>query len=152
MALSLRPGAETKFYVSAGVPATINAAGYAALTWTEVKGLDASVGISTRRESGSFDALSGGRQKYRTILDSPDETTNFADLPADPGQILIAAAFNATVGSAAETLSMRSEASDGKGQYARGSVAAWRRMPVGAQDIYRREFAPLIDPSSYVEY
>lgn len=152
MPLAVRPVADSKFYVSTGVPASFNAASYAALTWTEVTGLDQAVSIGLMRESGNFDALSGGRQKYRTILDSGDVSLAIADLPADAGQTILQTAFNAAPGTAAEKLSLRSQDSTGLGTYGRGSVVEWRREGGGSGDIWMRQMNLLVDPDSVVEY
>lgn len=152
MATTLRSTAGTKVYVSTGVPATINAAGYAALTWTEVQGFSTIGEIGDSMDVGQFDALVEGRMKYRSIADPGQIDASMSDMPTDPGQIIMKAAFAAARGSAAETLSVRIEDGTGKGVYARCLVASWRRVYGGAADVQMRSASLPIVAGSVVEY
>lgn len=152
MPITLRPTAGTTVYASAGVPATYDAAGYAAKTWTEVKGFSNVGEVGDEMEMGTFDSLKDGRLKFRTIADPGDLDASMADLPADPGQIILKTAFSAARGSAAETISLRVEDASGKGTNMTVKVRGWRRVYGGATDVQLRNAPMPIDAGSVVEY
>ena len=152
MVIALRPSAGTKVYVSAAQPATIDDTGYAALTWTEVKGFDQIGEIGDADKVGNFDSITEGRIKYRSINDPGEMSPNMADLPADPGQVIMLAAKNAAKGSAAETISFKVEDESGLGTYALILVAKWSRMYGGATDVQMRAATLPIIAGSIVEY
>lgn len=152
MPTTLRSTAGTRVYVSAGVPATINAAGYAALTWTEVQGFSSIGEIGDSMEVGNFDALVEGRMKYRSIADPGQLDASMSDMPTDPGQILLKAAFAAARGSAAETISVRIEDATTKGTYARALVSSWRRVYGGATDVQMRNATMPLVAGTIVDY
>ncbi len=152
MPITLRPTAGTRVYASAGTPATINAAGYAALTWTEVQGFSNVGEIGDSMEVGNYDSLVDGRIKFRSISDPGELAASMADLPADAGQIILKTAFAAARGAAGETISLRIEDATGKGTYARGMVASWRRVYGGAADVQIRSATMPIVAGTIVEY
>lgn len=152
MPTTLRPTAGTRVYASNGVPATINAVGYAALIWTEVSGFSEIGEIGDMMEVGTFDSLVDGRMKYRSISDPGQLDISMSDMPTDPGQILLKNAFAAARGAAGETISLRIEDASGKGTYARVMVAGWRKVFGGAVGVQLRN-APLpIIAGTIVEY
>lgn len=152
MAIQLTPSAGAKLYVSAAAPATNDAAGYSALTWTQVKGLDQLGEFGRAYEVGTFDSLDEGRIKYRSILDEGEIDATPADLPDDPGQVIVAAAANAARGSAGEVISFRAEAESGAGVYGQCMVSTWKRQFGGATGIVlRRMIAPIVAGTT-VEY
>ena len=153
MALNLRPTAGSKVYAVAAAPATFDATGYAALTWdTEVGGFDQVPEMGNAYESGTFDAVASGRHKYRAILDPGDEDVSFADIPDDPGQIVLKAAFDAPRGGAGETISIKIEDEAGYGTYARVKVSRWRRAYGGAVDLIMRNSQFMVEPGTVVEF
>lgn len=152
MPTTLRPTAGTKVYASTGTPATINTAGYAALTWTEVQGFSSIGEIGNSREVGTFDSLVDGRMKYRTLQDPGEIDAAMADMPADAGQTILRNAYDAALGGAAETISVRVEDSTGKGTYARAIVSSWRRAYGGATDVQMRMANLPLIAGTLVEY
>lgn len=152
MPVNLRPTAGVRFYVSADAPATFDAAGYAALTWTEVAGFDNLGEVGDEYEVGTFDSLTDGRLKYRAINDAGQYEGTPVDDPADPGQIVIKAAFDAGKGTPAEKLSTRAEDEAGIGTYAQTIVSGWKRVYGGASDLQRRRMMMPITPGTTVEY
>src|SRR6476661_3645798 len=128
MPTTLRPSAGTVVSVSAAAPATTDAAGYAALTWTAVGGFSEIGEVGDNIEVGNFDALVEGRIKYRSIADPGQLEASMADMPADAGQIILKAAFAAARGAAGETISLKVQDSSGKGTYMRVIVASWVRV------------------------
>lgn len=151
MAITLNPTAGTKVYVSAGAPATFTTAGYTALTWTEVKGFSNVGEIGNSREVQNFDSLTDGRIKYLGIADPGQIDASMADLPADPGQMIMKTASDAP-GTAANVLSLRIEGPNAKGTYAQVLVGGWRRAFGGANDVQMRMSALPIVAGTVVEY
>lgn len=152
MPVTPRSTAGTQVYVSAAAPATTDAAGYGALTWTEIEGFDNIGAIGTVDEVGNFDSIKDGRIKYRSISDPGQFEGSPLDLPADAGQIILAAAKAAANGSAAETISLQIEDEAGYGTYARIMVSTWQRNYGGATDVITRVFVAPIVAGSIVEY
>jgi hypothetical protein len=152
MVIALRPTAGTKVYVSAAKPATIDSTAYAALTWVEVKGFDNAGEIGDELEVGNFDSITEGRIKYRSIADPGEMAPNMADLPADPGQVIMKAAFDADRGSAGEIISFKVEDESGLGTYAQIMVSKWRRVYGGATDVQLRSATVPIMSQTVVEY
>ncbi|HEX8469972.1 MAG TPA: hypothetical protein VF633_02565 [Brevundimonas sp.] len=152
MPVQLNPSAGAKLYVSATAPATPNEAGFAALTWVQVKGLDQLGEFGKSYEVGTFDSLDEGRLKYRSILDEGDIDASPADLPADPGQIIVKAAADAPRGGVGEVISFRAEAENGAGVYGRCIVATWKRQFGGATGIVLRRMVAPIVAGSTVEF
>ena len=152
MPITLRPSAGTTVFVSAASPATYDAAGYAALTWTEVKGFATIGDIGNAREVGNFDSLTEGRLKYRNINDPGQIDATMADIPTDAGQILLKAAFDAASGTATETISVRITAPDTKGTYCECLVASWVRAWGGAADLQMRNATMPIIAGTIVEF
>lgn len=152
MPIQLRPTAGTKVYVSAAAPATIDAAGYGALTWTEVAGFDQIGEIGEMDEVGNFDSITEGRIKYRSISDPGEIEGSPADLPSDPGQVILKGAKAAAKGSAAEVISFRVEDEAGFGTYARVMVSKWTRTYGGATDVQIRNATMPVIAGTIVEY
>lgn len=151
MPITLRPSAGTVVSVSAASPATYDAAGYAALTWTEVKGFATLGEVGNAREVQNFDSLTEGRIKYRGIVDPGEIDATMADLPADPGQVLLKAAYDAASGTAAETISVKMADTAGKITYAECLVASWRRTYGGANDVQMRNATMPIIAGTIIE-
>ncbi len=152
MVIALRPSAGTKVYVCEDAPATIDPTGFAALIWTEAKGFDQVGEIGDSDEVGNFDSLTEGRIKYRSISDPGQMDAAPADLPADPGQIILKAAKDAAKGSAAEVISFKVEDEAGYGTYARIMVSKWSRQYGGATDVQLRNAIMPIVAGTIVEY
>jgi hypothetical protein len=82
----------TTVAISAGLPTTFDAAGYAAKTYTTVGMVD-SIGLpSSSYDNEQFDPLDGsGRIKILTWKDSGELTISCADVPAEDGQAILIA-------------------------------------------------------------
>lgn len=152
MPIQLSPTSGAKVYASAAAPASIDEAGYTALTWTQVKGFSTVGEIGDQMEVGNFDSLDEGRLKYRSISDPGQLDASMADLPADAGQVILKAAFDAGRGSAGEIVSLHVEDASGKGTYMRVMVAGWRRVYGGATDIQMRNAVLPIVVGTVVEH
>lgn len=57
--------AGTKYAISAGLPATDDAAGYAALTYTTVKGVESIPAFGPQVAVNSFQPLDGPQEKHK---------------------------------------------------------------------------------------
>lgn len=151
MAVTLTPTAGVLVQVAADDPATIDAAGYEALTWVNVGGFDNIGEIGDGYEMQNFDSITDGRIKYRGILDAGEIPANMADDPTDPGQVILKAAFDAPKGSTGEVISLR--VIDGNNNYTacQIKVNTWRRNYGGANDIIRRAATMPVEPGSVIE-
>lgn len=152
MAVNLRSTAGVVVSASAAAPATFDAAGYAALTWTPVNGFDNIGQIGEVDEVGNFDSITDGRIKYRAISDPGEMSMNIADDPDDAGQVILAAGKAAGKGSAGEKISLRIEDGAGVGTYAQVLVSSWARDYGGASDVQRRVAVLPIIAGTIVEY
>jgi hypothetical protein len=151
MALTPRPVSGSKFYVSTATPATIDAAGYAALTKTEVPGLGTIPGFGDSYNEGTFDSVSDGQYKYRGLRVGPSFQTTILDAPADPGQVILKAAFDAAPGTAAEKLSFWRLDASGIGQAAQGFILDFSPADGGAGDLQMRDVSISIIVNTTVE-
>lgn len=153
MPVNLQPTAGSTVSVSAALPATFDVVGYAALTWTDAAGFDNLGQLGDMYEVGTFDDIVDGRQKYRAINDAGSVDGNKADDPADPGQIIMQAAFDAAKGSTAERFAYRIQSEDGsKGTYATLLVAGWQRVFGGASDVWMRALIMPAIPGTVKEF
>lgn len=141
MPITPRPTSGLKFYVSTGVPATFTAAGYNALTWTEVPGMESVPGFGDSYNIGTFDTVSDGQFQYRGLKVAKQITTTIVDSPADAGQIIMRNAFQAAGGSAAETVSFKRQDGSLVGQAARGFVSDFTPADAGAGELQMRTVA-----------
>lgn len=139
MAVTLTPVSGVLVEVSAAAPATFDETGYNALTFTAVGGFDQVPDIGDGYEEQVFDSVTDGRIPYRGILDPGGGEFGMADDPADAGQIILKAAFDAAKGSVGERISMRIRDETGNYTAAQVMVSNWRRSYGGAQDIIRRQ-------------
>lgn len=81
--------AGSKLAISAGTPASENAAGYAALTYTNIKGI-ANIGtIGESFEVVRFQPLDGPVEKYKGSVDSGSLSPQYAIDKTDAGQTLL---------------------------------------------------------------
>ncbi len=81
--------AGTGYYVSASLPATDDAAGYAALPWTEVGGAEKIGTIGATTEKVTFKPLKGPIQKHKGSTDYGSINPSMAWDETDPGQTIM---------------------------------------------------------------
>ena len=151
MALAIRPASGTIVSVSAGLPATIDAAGYEALTFTVLKGADNVGEVGTSVGTGTFTPLADAQQFYRTVRTAAAFDMAPADLPLDAGQAIVKTAADATPGAAAEQIAMKVADAAGYVTYCTTLVLKAARMYGGAEDLQMRNMSFQPDPSSFVE-
>lgn len=78
--------------ISAGAPATQDAAGFVALTFTEVGGIDKIGAIGAIFAKVEFQPLKGAKQKHKGSVDYGSLSPSLAIDEADAGQTLLRAA------------------------------------------------------------
>jgi hypothetical protein len=81
--------AGTALAITAGVPATLDAAGYAALTYTEVGGIDKIGAIGATTAKVEFQPLNGAKEKHKGSTDYGSLAPTMAYDKADAGQTLL---------------------------------------------------------------
>lgn len=106
-------------HISAGVPATEDATGCAALTWTKVGSIE---DVGDRAQAWGKDTVSnletGQTQEIKTFRDPVSFAVNIAENDSDAGQTLLKTAFEASTTSYRFKLTHAS----GKIQYLQGQV------------------------------
>jgi len=78
--------------ISAGAPATYDAAGFAALTWTVIGGIDKIGTVGAEVEEVTFQPLSGDKDKLKGPADHGALLPSMAVDESDAGQTLVRAA------------------------------------------------------------
>jgi hypothetical protein len=81
--------AGTALAISAGVPATQDSAGYAALTYTEIGGVEKIGTIGAAFNKVDFQPLKGPKQKHKGSVDYGSLQPSMAHDDADAGQTLV---------------------------------------------------------------
>ena len=148
---NIRPAAGTTFSVSATLPATYDSSGYSALTFVTVEGVESIPEIGSMRNTSSFSDLgSGSLIKRRGTEDPGDFSFDIADDPSDAGQILLKAAYDATLGSAAERIAVEI-ADSAKTTYLEVMVIKWKREWAGNDEIVTRKADFIVMSQTVVE-
>lgn len=81
--------AGTALAISAGIPATQDGTGYAALTFTEIGGIEKIGSIGATTNKVEFQPLKGAKQKHKGSTDYGSLQPSMAHDKADAGQILV---------------------------------------------------------------
>jgi hypothetical protein len=81
--------AGSAFAISAATPATLDAAGYAALTYTEVGGIEKIGGIGASFNKVEFTPLKGAKQKLKGSVDYGSLQPSIGIDESDAGQTLM---------------------------------------------------------------
>lgn len=118
--------------ISAGNPATEDAAGYAALTLTEVGGVEKIGGLGASFGKIEFQPLKGPKQKHKGSVDYGSLTPSMAHDAADAGQNLIrTAADDAT----SKLYSFLVTYPTGEKRYCQGRVFGYPETVDGAESL-----------------
>ncbi len=88
--------AGTKYAISAGLPATDDAAGYAALTFTNVKGVESIPAFGAQVAVNSFQPLDGPLEKHKGPVNYGTLQIPMAYDKTDAGQIIVRTAAEPT--------------------------------------------------------
>lgn len=81
--------AGTALAISAGIPATQDTAGYAALTYTEIGGVEKIGPIGPTTNKVEFQPLKGAKQKHKGSTDYGSLQPSMAHDKADAGQTIV---------------------------------------------------------------
>ncbi len=83
-----------KYYISATLPDTYDAAGYAStdILWTEIKKVSDFPAYGSKRAVGNFTPIDGAIEKFVGAPNYGSGNIVCADIPADPGQVILKAA------------------------------------------------------------
>jgi hypothetical protein len=81
--------AGSKLAISAGIPATLDVAGYDALTYTNVKGVESIGGFGAATEVVTFTPLDGAVEKYKGPTNYGNLTPTIKVDDTDAGQALL---------------------------------------------------------------
>ena len=130
--MSVMTSTETKLYVSASTPATFDAVGYAALTYTEVKQVTTIPAYGPQRQVVTHEPLATGvTEKYSGFINYGSVAVDGAYDATDAGQDLL----RANVLSATALLSIKIVYQDGTTDYTYGKAFSSSKNPGGANSM-----------------
>lgn len=117
---------DTRYYISANLPATYDAAGYADtdLIWAEIGRVQDFPPSGSKRNVNKFMPIYGPVEKSKGAPDYGDGDLICADVPADPGQIIVKAAE-----ASANHYSMKAVYPDAETHYFDVLVTGWQLQP-----------------------
>jgi hypothetical protein len=126
-----------RFYASASTPATFDAVGYAALSWTEVNHITSIGESGPAREVVRLQILKDGRtQKFPGMIDDGSLPVEVAYDSADAGQNML----RANVKSLTNKMSFKTVFPDSSVDYDYGKVFTAPKNPGGANNIVGSSF------------
>lgn len=129
--MSAQPSAGTLLAVSSAMPATFDAAGYAALTWTSVTDVSDIPEYGASAEVIKFNPLADRvTQKGAGAIDYGSTVVQMAYLKADAGQNILQAAMGNNNG-----ISCRITNTDDSVDYFTAIVSSYTRNPSGVNDF-----------------
>jgi hypothetical protein len=111
----------SKVSLVAGLPATFNSTGYAALTFVEVKGIVDVGEIGDQQNDITIDTLVGRVQHVNGSSDLGEIAVSYNFIDADPGQVIVRGAAGSN-----SAHSFMVEDADGKKAYFHGVIANLR--------------------------
>jgi hypothetical protein len=130
--MTLQTGAGSTLAISVAAPATQDAAGFAALTFTNIGGIEKIGTIGASFQKTEFQPLSGAKQKLKGSADYGTLAPSLAVDLTDAGQVLLkAAALIETNG----LYSFKVTLQDGSKFYAQGRVFGWPVTVDGADPV-----------------
>ena len=119
---------DTKYSISVALPATYDAAGYAAVTpWVLIDRVQDFPLYGSKRDVAKFTPIRGPVEKIKSAPDYGEGDMVMADMPLDPGQVIVHAAEASQA-----HYSMKVEYPDGEIHYLDVIVAAWSMTPAKA--------------------
>ena len=151
-AVDISTAAGTSFAVSAALPATYDAAGYEALTWSIAYGAESVPELGSSRSTITFsDMATASLLKARGQEDPGSMDIPFAQVAADAGQAIIKAAYDATLNSPAEDIAIRVMDAEGNATYVAGKVTKWAREWGGNESFIMRNASFILLQGTYHE-
>lgn len=124
--------AGTKLAISAAAPATEDASGYAALTYTVIGGIEKIGAIGATTNKVEFQPLDGPKQKHKGSTDFGSLQPSLAHDDADAGQTLMRTAGEPTNNA---RYSFKATYPDGAIRYFQGRVFGYPETVDGADTI-----------------
>jgi hypothetical protein len=115
----------TRYYISATLPDTYDAAGYQStdIVWSEITKISDFPAYGSKRAVGKFNPINGAIDKYVGSPDYGSGNLMCADLPSDAGQVILkAAGDNPNV-----HYSIKVVATDGEIDFLDVIVAGWEK-------------------------
>ncbi|OWK32297.1 hypothetical protein [Sphingomonas mucosissima] len=123
--------AGTTLAISAALPASQNVAGYAALSFTEINGLDKIGTFGSTPSKVTFTPLKGATQKHKGSVDYGALGPTMAHDEDDAGQALLRTAADDQLGE----YSFRVAYPDGAKRYFQGKVFGYQEAVEGAENM-----------------
>ncbi|NYT43104.1 hypothetical protein HZY97_20180 [Sphingomonas sp. R-74633] len=130
--MALQTGAGATLALSAAAPATQDAAGYAALTFTEVGQIEKIGAIGATFAKTDFQPLKGPKQKLKGSPDYGSLQPSYAHDDSDAGQTLLRTAANDETN---KLYSMKATYQDGSKRYAQVRVFSAPETIDGADPV-----------------
>lgn len=126
---------DTTYAISATLPATYDAAGYAATgtTYTEIGQVSKFFPTGSKRSVNKFNPIKGAVQKSKGAPDYGQGDMQMADVPADAGQIILKAAE-----ASPNHYSIKVTYPDGEVHYFDVIVSSWQLTGEKEGDFYIR--------------
>ncbi len=130
--MGLQTGAGSSIAISVAAPATQDAAGYAALTFTEAGNCEKIGAIGATYTKTEFQPLKGPKQKLKGSADYGSVQPSFAHDEADAGQTIFRTAADDETNA---LFSFRVTYQSGAKRYFQGRVFGWPETTDGADPI-----------------
>jgi len=125
---------DTKYSISIALPATYDAAGYAAVTpWVLIDRVSDFPTYGSKRDVAKWTPIRGGVEKVKSAPDYGEGDMVMGDMPLDPGQVIVAAAE-----ASQNHYSLKIEYPDGEIHYCDVIVAGWSLSPAKAGEFKTR--------------
>lgn len=123
--------AGTTLAISAGIPATQDAAGFAALTYTTIGGIDKLGPLGPTFDKVDFQPLNGPKQKHKGAVDYGSLSPSMAHDDADAGQNLLRTAGDNQIA----LYALKETYPDGAVRYFQGRVFGYTETVDSASSI-----------------
>lgn len=126
---------DVTYAISAALPATYDAAGYAAttITYTEIGKVESFPEFGASREVNKFTPIKGPVEYSKGSADYGSGPMVVADMPADPGQVILKAANDS-----AAHYSMKLTFPDGEIHYLDVLISSWQLSSASSGEFMKR--------------
>lgn len=126
---------DTTYAISAGLPATYDAAGYAAttITYTTIGRVESFPEIGATREVNKFTPISGAVEYLKGTAEYGSGDMVLADMPTDAGQVIAKAAAASSA-----HYSMKITYPDGEVHYLDVLVSSWKLSQAQSGGVMKR--------------
>lgn len=126
---------DTTYAISASLPATYDAAGYGAttITYTLIDRVESFPEFGATREINKFTPIKGAIEYSKGVAEYGSGPMVMADMPADPGQVILKAAD-----ASANHYSMKITYPDGEIHYLDVLVSSWQMSQAASSQFMKR--------------